>query len=79
LRGASLSQLHSTHHASVSHFSAHQRVGKLLIAMASNVTVILEDARRILVKTTPSMPLNAILKEACEKAKIPDTAGYGLK
>lgn len=47
--------------------------------MASNVTVILEDARRIMVKTSPTMSLLAVLKEACERAKIPDPTGYGLK
>ncbi|KAI9140357.1 ubiquitin-related domain-containing protein [Paraphysoderma sedebokerense] len=47
--------------------------------MASNVTVLLPDGKRQVIKTTPAMSLKSVVNTVCEKHKIPDPESYGLK
>ncbi|CAG8747765.1 18927_t:CDS:10, partial [Dentiscutata erythropus] len=47
--------------------------------MASNVVVLLPNAKRQTVKTTPTMPLKQIVNAVCEKQGYTDVEIYGLK
>ncbi|CAG8595028.1 317_t:CDS:2, partial [Dentiscutata heterogama] len=47
--------------------------------MASNVVVLLPNAKRQTVKTTPTMPLKQIVNAVCEKQGYTDIESYGLK
>jgi hypothetical protein len=48
------------------------------IALASNV-VVMNNNRRYVVKTTPSMLCREILAQACEKIGFRNIENYGLK
>ncbi|KAF0451245.1 Tether containing UBX domain for GLUT4 [Gigaspora margarita] len=47
--------------------------------MASNVVVLLSNAKKQTVKTTPTMPLKQIVTIVCEKQGYTDVESYGLK